>query len=341
MAEKDPCLSVSHTTELLQNDHTARQKEQAARIEQKQKQAAKKAEEAASAASAITARFEELSRKAKAMEDRAEKAEAQLEAERKENAKHQELLHSGLTLAESTLSKAKNGSVGSFLGGLVLGVLAGFAAFYFLLMPYLMPSQQNSPAAAPVPLADADLTIDNHGLFGYTAADFQDAILESASEHQELIVMEQPLSISTTITKAGLASLPIFSKMKDVTYYGTGVYTVDLSGLNSTRILVDDEAKTVLVLIPHARLQYVNAEVEKTEFEDTEHGILAFGELKLTAEETKLLETSVHDAMTARLSSEDVLAEADRFAKLKTWEIFQPLITAVSPMYQVVMEFTD
>ena len=53
------------------------------------------------------------------------------------------------------------------------------------------------------------------------------------------------------------------------------------------------------------------------------------------------MDVVVHDAMKERLDSEDLYAEADRFAKLKTWEIFQPLVTAVSPMYKVEMEFID
>ena len=153
--------------------------------------------------------------------------------------------------------------------------------------------------------------------------------------------MEQPLSISTTTTKAGLANLPIFSKMQDLTYYGTGVYTVDLSGLDKEHILVDESQNTVTILIPHAKLQYVNTNLDLTEFEDTEKGLLAFGDIKLTAEETKLLETTVYNSMEERLSEQELLDEADRFAKLKTWEIFQPLVTAVSPAYKTVIQFTD
>ena len=96
-----------------------------------------------------------------------------------------------------------------------------------------------------------------------------------------------------------------------------------------------------MILIPHAKLQYVNTNLDLTEFEDTEKGMLAFGDIKLTAEETKLLETTVYNSMEERLSEQELLDEADRFAKLKTWEIFQPLVTAVSPAYKTVIQFTD
>ena len=171
--------------------------------------------------------------------------------------------------------------------------------------------------------------------------DFEEAVLGAASEHSELIVMEQPLSINTTITRSGLGNLAIFSKVKDVTYYGTGVYTVDLSRIDAGHIRLDEFNRRVNILIPHAVLQYVNPDLEKTEFQDTEKGWLAFGDIKLTAEEQNELEKSVHAAMEERLNEDDLLIQADEFAILKTWEIFQPLITAVSPEYTVEMEFYE
>lgn len=336
MSEKKNNLTIDHSSQLIQNEKTEQQASEAKRIEEKQREAAKKADEASAA---LTSRLDELARKAREEQKRANEAEASLLKEREDAKKREEMLNSGIQLAQNALKNNKSSGLGGFLRGLLIGIIAGAAGFYFLFMPKLVTSLNAGPEVEPI--EEADVTIENEGVFGYTAADFQEAVLGAASEHQELIVMEQPLSISTTITKAGLGNLPIFSKMKDLTYYGTGVYTVDLSHIDKAHILVDEDQKTVLVMIPHAVLQYVNTELNKTEFEDTNNGILAFGDIKLTAEETKLLEESVYNAMYERLDSDDMYEEADRFAKLKTWEIFQPLVTAVSPMYKVVMDFED
>ncbi|MBP3868437.1 MAG: DUF4230 domain-containing protein [Solobacterium sp.] len=330
MGQSDRNLSIETNAKLVENETTKKQNEAAARIEQKQKEASEKA-----ASAGLSARLDDLSRKAKEQQKRADQAEESLKSEREASAKREALLKEGLSLANTALKKNKRGGFGSFLTGLVLGLMAGAAAVYFLVMPKLAPQPIT---VTPAPVEDANVTVDDDGILGYTAADFQEAILGGASEHQELVVMEQPLSISTTITRAGLGKLPIFSKMKDVTYYGTGVYTVDLSGMKADAVLVDENQNTVLILIPHAKLQYVNADLNKTEFEDTEHGILAFGDIKLTPEETSLLENTVYTSMEERLSEQELLDEADRFAKLKTWEIFQPLVTAISPAYKVVIE---
>ena len=337
-------VSIKTSAELVENEKTEQRKKDAEKIEAQQKEAAEKAEEArAEAARKEQERLEkELAAKKAKEEQLAKEAAAAKEAEEARLAaakQKEELIGAGLALAGTAIagSAAKKGS-GGFFKGILLGILVGALGLWFL-----MPKQPAAPEPAPVPapIEEADVTIENNGALGFTAADFQDAVLGAATEHQELIVMEQPLSISTTITKAGLGNFQIFSKVKDVTYHGTGVYTVDLSGMNKDRILVDEENYTVTVKVPHAVLQYVNPELAKTEFEDTEKGLLAFGDIKLTTEETNQLEQSVYDAMRERLDSQDLYDEADRFAKLKTWEIFQPLVTAVSPMYKVEIEFTE
>ncbi len=177
--------------------------------------------------------------------------------------------------------------------------------------------------------------------FSHTAADFQDAVLEEASQHTELIVMEQPLSVETTVTKAGLGNWEIFSKYQDITYYGTGVYTVDLAGLTADDIVVDDTEQTVTITIPHAVLSYVTPDLERTEFSDTEHGLLAFGDIKLTAEEQNELEQAISAVMQEELSADEYLTAADEIALLRVQALFQPLVTTISPSYSVVLVQAD
>ena len=332
MAKQNP-IDIKTASSLEENSRTQQQKNEASAIEAKQAEAARKAEAAKKAYEAELARKEEARKKKE--EAKKEKEQKEKEAQAALGKQKEELLQSGLALADTAMKN--RGQNGGFLKGLLLGILIGAVGVFLLLPKADTPAM---PETLP-PAEEADVAIADNGIPGYTAADFQEAVLGGASEHQELIVMEQPLSISTTITRAGLGNLPIFSKMQDLTYYGTGVYTADLSHLDADHIQVDENTCTVTIRIPHAVLQYVNPELSKTEFEDTEHGLLAFGDIRLSAEETSRLEQSVYDAMRQRLDSKDLYEEADRFAKLKTWEIFQPSVSAVSPLFKVEMEFEN
>lgn len=337
MAKKND-VSIQAKAETVENEKTRKQKDEASEIEKKMKDAEQKAKQAQKEAE------EEKKRAAEEEKRRLEEEQKRLEEEqkKKELADQQaaenraQLLAAGAGLAAGVLSSKKN--IGSFLKGLLIGVLAG-ALGMFLLIRAMTPEPEQT--VINTDLEDYEVVTEDHGLLGFTAADLKDAILGEATEHQELIVMEQPLAVETTITQAGLGSFAVFSKVKNITYYGTGVYTVDLSHIDSDHITVDEEEKTVSVAIPHTVLQYINPDLEKTEFEDTEKGFLAFSDIKLTAEDQNTLQKAIRDSMKERLEKEDLFAQADHLAELKTWEIFQPLITAVTPEYTVKVTVTD
>ncbi len=169
---------------------------------------------------------------------------------------------------------------------------------------------------------------------GYNSIDFQNAILGEAREKQELIVMEQDVQVDTEISNA-LANIEIFKKTQMIHTFGTGVYTVDLSKIDADHIAVDETGQTVTVTIPHAVLQYVNVDVDQTTFEETEHEIFGFGDIKLTQEQQKVVDESIDDVMRETLSDQVLLDQADEIAVLKVAEIFQPLVSAVSDTYLV------
>ncbi len=220
-----------------------------------------------------------------------------------------------------------------FFRGLLLGFLVGVITLWCLTMKGCEPFKKIQQAKE-----DFDVMITSH-FFTYTALDFGDSIVKEAEAHSELVVMEQPLEVSTTITKAGLANLEIFSKTKTITYFGRGVFTVDLNRVTRDKIETDHESKTVTIHIQKPKLQYLNVDLEKTVFEDTEKGFLAFGDLALTMEQQQEIQKSIEARMREMLAEEDVKAEAVNFARMKTWELFQPLVTSIDPEYKVVISF--
>ncbi len=225
----------------------------------------------------------------------------------------------------------------SFIIGVIVGLIAG--ALLIVLIgnassTFLFGTNQTSHTTAD--------TVFQQGVFGtFTAADFQKAILGEASRHKELVVKEQPIEIPTTITKAGLGNLAIFSQVQNVYYYGTGVYTVSLSGLEEKNITVDEDNMKVTVYIPHACLQYINPNLDMTMFEEAGRGLLAFGDIKMTTQEQNSLQQSVTEAMRERLTQTDMFVGADEFAKVSILEVLQPLVASVSPSYTLEIAFDE
>ena len=228
----------------------------------------------------------------------------------------------------------------SWIRSFIIGMLSGMVIL-LLLQQYVFKPIENPVEHVVEDIHEQiDEVLDEH-FTGFTAAQFQDAVLGETKQKQELIVMEQSVQMTTTITKTGLGQLPIFSKMKDITFHADGIYTVDLSHIDAEHILVDDENKTVTIAIPHAQLHTVKPDITATEFSDTEHGLLAFGDISLTAEQQNELEQSAYGSLEKKLSEKKFIDQADEFAIMKTWEIFQPAITSVSPEYKVIIVVSD
>lgn len=231
----------------------------------------------------------------------------------------------------------RSGRLFPFIGGLIIGLIAG--ALLLLLIGNASQTMMFGTNHTTTTTAD---TVFQQGMLGtFTAADFEKAIMGEAVRHKELVVKEQPIEIPTTITRAGLGNLAIFSKVQNVYYFGTGVYTISLAELDEEDIVVDEDAKKVTVLIPHACLQYINPNLDQTLFEEAGKGLLAFGDIKLTTQEQNSLQQSVTESMRERLTQEDMFLGADEFAKVSAWEILFPLVASVSPSYSLEIAFDE
>ena len=189
---------------------------------------------------------------------------------------------------------------------------------------------------------DHDLTLENHGIFGYTAADFAEAVLGKDQELKKLEVYSIEVSDVATITDAGLFRIKAFSKYQYITYHGTAVYTVDLSGLGKDDITLDEKTKTVTLTVPAVMLEPINIPSEQIEFGDVKrNSVFAFGDIKLNAENQAKIETEAKNRMLEKLETDNVAADAAKAAEHSIWEIFQPVITGVSPQYKLRIEFRE
>ena len=184
-----------------------------------------------------------------------------------------------------------------------------------------------------------DTVLEDQSIFGYKAADFENAVLGDGSKLKKLEVYTQEVSDVSTITDTGFINWSIFTKTKLITYNGTAVYTVDLSTLKKSDIQFNEEEKTITLKIPHAQQEEINIPEDKIQFGDTSGGFLAFGELKLTPEQAAQVQAGAREKMQAKLDEDHVLETADRFAILSVWELYSPIIKGVGKDCSLQVEF--
>ena len=189
------------------------------------------------------------------------------------------------------------------------------------------------------PVAGHDMTIDNHGIFGYTAADFEEAILGDSEKLKKLEVYSQEISDVAEISDTGLFNWAVFTKCQLITYNGEVVYTVDLGQLRATDIHFDEENKTIVLSIPHAVQEEINIPEDQIQFGDTSKGLLAFGDIKMTVEQATKVQAGAREKMQQKLEEQKVQETADRFAKLAVWELYSPIIKSVAKDYSLEVVF--
>lgn len=184
-----------------------------------------------------------------------------------------------------------------------------------------------------------DLVLEDNGIFGYTAADFADAILGDSTKLKKLEVFSQEVSDVSTITNAGFLNWGVFSKNQLITYNGTAVYTVDLSTIKKNDILFDEESKIITLRIPHAVQEEINIPEDQIKFGDTTRGLLAFGDVKMTAEQAAQIQGDARKKMEEKLDEDKIIKTADRFAILAVWELYSPIVKGVAKDYSLEVEF--
>ena len=223
----------------------------------------------------------------------------------------------------------------------ILPTIAIIALLGFLIIPKINALHDGLKSFFKIdtPVEGHDMTISNSGIFGYTAADFEEAILGDSEKLKKIEVYQQEVSDISQITDTGLLNLGVFTRNQLITYNGTVVYTVDLSSLKNSDINIDQETKIITLKIPHAVQEEINIPEDRIQFGDTSGGLLAFGDIKMTAEQASQIQASARKKMQEKLDSDKTIEVADRFAKLSVWEMYSPLIKSVAKDYSLDVEF--
>ena len=103
-------------------------------------------------------------------------------------------------------------------------------------------------------------------------------------------------------------------------------------------VVEDEDELTVHIAIPGPELEPININEEDIEFGDVDRGLLGIGKMSMTPEESQEVVAEARNKMTEKLEEENTAEEAERFAKLSAWEIYQPIINTVTKGYSLEID---
>jgi len=121
----------------------------------------------------------------------------------------------------------------------------------------------------------------------------------------------------------------VFRKSQKVTFHGSGIYTTDLAEIDYEDVMLDEGSKRILIKMNRPSVRLVNLNEEKTEFNDVETGVLRFGNVKMTPEESEILRKVAKDKMNEELNSEENLARASLHAESAINELFSKVLDSI------------
>ena len=259
--------------------------------------------------------------------------------EKDNNIHEEEFLKKVEKAAEKGASK---GGKSSSLLSFALTLILVFGAIFFIDQKFdAIGDSFKQFLGFDVAVENHDLTLDNNSFLGYTAADFEEAVLGDSSKLKKLEVFEQKISDVANLTDTGLFNWKVFTKVQLITYHGTVVYTVDLGVLKSGDITLNEEEKIVTIAIPHASQEEININEKDIQFGDTSKGLLAFGDISVTPEQMKMVQEEARNKMQIKIDEEKLIETADRFTKLAVWEIYSPIVKGVASNYSLEVIFKD
>ena len=170
---------------------------------------------------------------------------------------------------------------------------------------------------------------------------FSDVILSNQNETRKLIVSEQEGTVSTLLTSRLIQQIDFdfMKKTQTISYTGKGYFVVDLSHLTKDDVIEDKEHKTIRILIDHAYLETVDINPDDIIIDEVKESLLARGKMKLTVAEYNEIERQLRQKLELQFNTPENAQEADDIALKMVKELYETVIKAIDPTYQVEVGF--
>ena len=171
--------------------------------------------------------------------------------------------------------------------------------------------------------------------------DFSEVIIGKHEETRKLIVSTQEGTVSTELTDRLIKKLDFnfLKKTQNVSYTGTGYFVVDLDNLTKDCIIQDKQNKTLTIQIDHAYLQAIEIDPNKIIIDEVKEGLLARGDIELSVQDYNTIEKELRDRLEAKFNTSANGQKADKIALQMVKEVYEPIIKAIDPSYEVHIEF--
>ncbi|WP_160677050.1 DUF4230 domain-containing protein [Clostridium sp. C8-1-8] len=153
----------------------------------------------------------------------------------------------------------------------------------------------------------------------------EESIVDKIQKVEKLVVVEVDLNEKMVIDNSW-GEWDVFKKIQKVDYYGKGSYSLDLSSIDNSKVKIDKLNKIVTVHLPRPIASTPTIDYDKTTFESTEKGLLRFGDIKLTKDESAVIDKEVISRMGSKLKDTTIYDEAVKNSEDTVKKLIKPIV---------------
>ena len=137
----------------------------------------------------------------------------------------------------------------------------------------------------------------------------KETLIKDIKDKQSLITMETELEETITLN-ASWGQFEIFKKLQTIHFYGRGIYSIDLSSLDTDSIKEDKINNVMTITVPTPFIKDIVIDENKTLYESPEMGILRVGDITLSPAEYDVILSHIKTRMKEKLSETENMDKA-------------------------------
>lgn len=148
-----------------------------------------------------------------------------------------------------------------------------------------------------------------------------ETIVEGLKEEMKLNILNIYTGTKTTIDQTPIRFFTLFDRVKEVEFKGESRYYLDFSGITDENVRVNENDITLYLPKPTVE---TNLDLKNTQFRDLK-GLMQFGEVELSMEETTQLQTLAEEEMHKKALEDENLNEAKQRAESKVKDLIESI----------------
>lgn len=165
----------------------------------------------------------------------------------------------------------------------------------------------------------------------------KETLIKKIEQKQKLITTEAQISEKVTIDNSW-GNLDIFKKLQNISFTGTGTYSIDLSNLKNENISIDNKSRIITLNVSTPQIESINIDDSKTQYQ-TDNGLFRFGEIKLTTEEHEAIMQNVKKDMSTKMLEDTYYNKALSNSKKSIKNILNSILDNSGVKYYLNIKF--